>query len=78
VATKVAGSSCAQNRECKSLTCGAVADAGNLCVAAACYSTGPLLPPACSIGGRASAFACGLTLAALALLVARRGRRRAG
>jgi hypothetical protein len=80
-ATKVEGATCSQNRECKSMTClRVVPDAGTLsCVPAACYSSGPLLPPACSIGGRPSAFATGLTLAALALLLRRRSRnRRAG
>jgi hypothetical protein len=71
-ATKVDGTSCAGNRECKSLTCGPAPDAGNICLPALCYSNGPLLPPACSVGGRPSAFASGLMLAAALALVLRR------
>jgi hypothetical protein len=74
--TKVEGVSCGGNRDCKSQTCGPAPDAGNLCLSQACYSNGPLLPAACSVGGRPSAFAAGLALAAVAWLVRR--RRRAG
>jgi hypothetical protein len=77
-ATKSDGTSCGGNRECQSLTCGAAPDAGNLCQPALCYSNGPLLPPACSVGGRPSAFAAGLVLASLALILRRRVRRRGG
>jgi hypothetical protein len=80
-ATKVEGATCPQSRECKSLTCmRVVPDAGTLsCVPAACYSSGPLLPPACSIGGWSSAFAGVLFLTALVLVLRRRARtRRAG
>jgi hypothetical protein len=71
-ATKVEGTSCAGNRDCKSQTCGPAPDAGNICQTQACYSNGPLLPAACSFGGRPTAFAAGLVLAALALLARRR------
>jgi len=70
--TKAEGTSCAQNRECASQNCNAVPDAGNLCLPAPCYSNGPLLEPACSFGGRPSAFASVLALAVLGLLVRRR------
>ena len=73
--TKVEGLSCGGNRDCKSQTCGPAPDAGNLCQPQVCYSNGPLLPAACSIGGRPSAFAAGLTLATLGLLLRRRRRR---
>ncbi|MBN2575078.1 MAG: hypothetical protein JXP73_10995 [Deltaproteobacteria bacterium] len=75
-ATKNDGTSCGGNLECKSLTCGPAPDAGNLCLPATCYSNGPLIVPACSFGGRPSAFAGGLVLATLALLVRRRRPRR--
>jgi hypothetical protein len=74
VATKVDGTSCAGNRECKSLTCGSAPDAGNICLPAVCYSNGPLLPPACSLGGRPSAFGGGLALLAVLACVLRRRR----
>jgi hypothetical protein len=70
--TKEDGLSCSQNRECKSQTCNAAPDAGNLCFPATCYSPGPLLSPACSFGGRPSAFVVSLVLAVLALLIHRR------
>jgi hypothetical protein len=70
--TKVDGVSCSQTRECKSLACLPAPDAGSLCSPAACYSNGPLLTPACSFGGRPSAFAGGLVVAALALSMRRR------
>jgi hypothetical protein len=73
--TKVDGTSCTGNRECKSLTCLAAPDAGNICQPALCYSNGPLLPPACSFGGRPSAYAFGLALATLTLLLRRRQAR---
>jgi hypothetical protein len=73
-ATKIDGTSCAGNLECKSLTCGPAPDAGSVCLPAACYSNGPLIVPACSFGGRPSAFAAGFVLAALAWVVRRRRR----
>jgi hypothetical protein len=76
--TKADGTSCGGNLECKSQTCGPAPDAGNICLPALCYSNGPLLPPACSIGGRPSAFAGGLVLAALAMLIRRRRPRSRG
>jgi hypothetical protein len=72
--TKVEGLSCAGNRDCKSQTCGAAPDAGNVCLPQLCYSNGPLLPAACSFGGRPTAFAAALALATLALLWRRRRR----
>jgi len=76
--TKADGTSCGGNLECKSQTCGPAPDAGNICLPALCYSNGPLLPPACSFGGRPSAFAGGLVLAALAMLIRRRRPRGRG
>jgi hypothetical protein len=45
-ATEPEGSACTQAKDCISRTCSAVPDAGagNVCVPAACYSSGPLLP----------------------------------
>jgi hypothetical protein len=70
--TKVEGQSCGGNRDCKSQTCGPAPDAGNVCLPQVCYSNGPLLPAACSLGGRPSAFAGLLVLAAFAMLWRRR------
>jgi hypothetical protein len=75
-ATKPEGESCASSRDCKSQTCGAAPDAGNVCLPQLCYSNGPLVSPACSLGGRPSAFAGGFLLAALGLLMRRRHLRR--
>jgi len=76
--TKSEGTPCAGNPECTSMTCGAAPDAGTVCLPALCYSNGPLLPPACSFGGRPSAFAAGLVLTTLALVWRRRRGRGRG
>jgi hypothetical protein len=57
-ATEPEGSACTQARNCISRTCSVVPDAGagSVCVPAECYSSGPLLPAGCSMGGRPSAF----------------------
>lgn len=74
--TKPEGAACTQNRECKSQSCTSESDAGSTCVAPACYSNGPLVLPACSIGGRPSAFAASALIAVLACLFYRGSRRK--
>jgi hypothetical protein len=73
--TKGNGASCSEAKECESQLC-AAADAGKVCVAPACYSYGPLLPPSgCSFGGRPSAFAMAFVVAALVWAAGRRRRK---
>jgi hypothetical protein len=74
-ATEPEGSACTLARNCASRTCSAAtnADAGNVCVPAACYSSGPLLPPGCSMGGRPASLA-GVVLLVVAMVCLRRRR----
>jgi hypothetical protein len=76
-AIKAEGSVCTRARECISQTCGlpagADAAAGNVCLPAACYSTGPFLAAGCSVGGRPAALPAVLLLLAGAMLLRRRG-----
>jgi hypothetical protein len=79
-AIKAEGSVCTRARECISQTCGlptgADAAAGNVCLPAACYSTGPFLAAGCSVGGRPAALPAVLLLLAGAMLLRRRGSHR--
>jgi hypothetical protein len=74
-AIKEEGSACARARECISQTCGvaaaADAGAGNVCLPAACYSTGPFLAAGCSMGGRPAALPGVVLLIAVAALLRR-------
>lgn len=58
-ATESEGAVCARARDCTSQTCGvaanAAADAGNVCLPAACYSSGPFVAAGCSMTGRPAA-----------------------
>jgi len=73
-ATEPEGSACTQAKDCISRTCSAVPDAGagNVCVPAACYSSGPLLPAGCSMAGRPAAFPGAILLVAGAACLRRR------
>jgi len=74
-AIKEEGSACTRARECISQTCGvaaaADAGAGNVCLPAACYSTGPFLAAGCSMGGRPAALPGVVLLIAVAALLRR-------
>jgi hypothetical protein len=73
-ATEPEGSDCTRARDCTSRTCSVApgADAGNVCVPAACYSSGPFLAAGCSMGGRPAAFPGAILLVAGAACLRRR------
>ena len=75
-ATRPEGAVCTRARDCTSQTCGvaanAGADAGNICLPAACYSSGPFLAAGCSIGGRSPGRPVVILLVAGAAVLRRR------